>query len=302
MGSVDSEGFGHEDVWVDGVRLHVASMGNEPEHHARPLVVMLHGFPEFWWSWRHQMRALAAAGYRVVAPDQRGYNLSDKPEGPSAYGIERLALDIERLVRALGADKAHIVGHDWGAMIAWEVAQHHPEIVDKLVIMNVPHPLEMKRGLRTPKQTRKSWYIFFFQTPRLPERWIARDGFAVLRRMLRGSMPEAEIDRYVEAAARPGALTGMINYYRAAFRALVSGRIRPARVIEADTMVIWGEQDLFLDKAFARPPARFVPKLRFEPLPEASHWVQVHAKDEVSALLLDFLGAPRPSVRNAPGG
>jgi pimeloyl-ACP methyl ester carboxylesterase len=192
----------HAHVDVGELRLHCAFAGPEDG----PLVVLLHGFPEFWWSWRHQIPALAAAGFRVVAPDMRGYNLSDKPLGVEAYRIEKLVGDVAGLIRALGRERAHIVGHDWGAVVAWEFAMRRPEMTERLAVLNVPHPREMLKGLRRPAQLRKSWYIFFFQLPAVPERLLAQNDFAFLRKTFKG-YPREDVDRYVEAAKRSRNLT-----------------------------------------------------------------------------------------------
>ena len=146
------------------VRLHYVEAGEGP------LVVLLHGFPEFWFSWRFQIPALAAAGFRVVAPDMRGYNLSSRPAEVAAYDTDRLAADVRGLIRELGAERALLAGHDWGGAVAWITAMNHPEVVERLAILNVPHPRRMLQGLRTPRQLAKSWYFLAFQVPWLPER------------------------------------------------------------------------------------------------------------------------------------
>src|SRR4029079_19507678 len=148
---------------VGGQRLHYVEAGDGP------LLLLLHGYPEFWFGWRLQIQPLAAAGFRVVAPDTRGYNLSSKPEGFEAYGVDLLAADIAGLVSELGAESARLVGHDWGGTIAWTTAMNHPEAVDRLVILNAAHPRRLQEGLRNPNQLRKSWYFFFFAVPGLPE-------------------------------------------------------------------------------------------------------------------------------------
>ena len=283
----------HRHADLMGLRLHYAEAGEGP------LVVLLHGFPEFWFSWRFQIPALAAAGFRVVAPDMRGYNLSDKPKGIESYALEELARDVERLIRALGEERAVIVGHDWGGIVAWAVAILHPERVEKLAILNVPHPERFSRGLRTPRQLLKSLYAFFFQLPWLPERALRAGGFALVRSVLRndpvrpGTFGEDDIDRYVEALSRPGALTAAINYYRALARRAPAVARALRRRVEAPVMVIWGQRDLFLIPELARPDPAWVPDARVEHLPDASHWVQQDRPEKVNALLLDFLGDPR---------
>jgi epoxide hydrolase 4 len=275
----------HAFIDVGEVRLHCAFAGPEKG----PLVVLLHGFPEFWWSWRHQIPALAAAGFRVVAPDLRGYNLSDKPMGVDAYRIEKLVGDVAGLLRALGREKANIVGHDWGAVVAWEFAMRRPEMTERLAVLNVPHPVEMMKGLRRPSQLRKSWYFFFLQLPGVPERLIARNDFGYLRTQFKG-YPKKDVDRYVEAARRARNLNGPMNYYRAAVQALLKGRPPAYRPVPASTLVIWGEDDAYLGKELARPDVRWVPDHRVEFIPKASHWVQIDAPNEVNGLLLEHLG------------
>ena len=201
---------------VNGIRLHYVEAGEGP------LVVLLHGFPESWYSWRHQIPALADAGYHVVAPDMRGYNLSDKPRNWRQYDADTLAQDIAGLIRHFGDERAYLVGHDWGAAVAYFTAMRHPELLEKLAILNSPHPERMLSGLRTLRQLRKSWYMFFFQIPRLPEWLAARDNFSLGKRSLRADSPDAfsdsDLERYAQAWSQPGALTGMVNYYRAALR------------------------------------------------------------------------------------
>ena len=280
-----------------GVRLHYVEAGEGP------LVVLLHGFPEFWFSWRFQIPALAAAGFRVVAPDMRGYNLSEKPRGVVSYALERLAGDVERLVGALGEERAVVVGHDWGGIVAWAVAMLHPERVERLVILNVPHPERFSRGLRAPRQLLKSLYAFFFQIPWLPEKVLRAGDFAILRSVFRndpvrpGTFGEEDIDRYVEALSRPGALTAAINYYRALARRAPTVARALRRRIEAPVLVVWGQRDLFLVPELAAPDPDLVPDARVRRLPDASHWVQQDRPERVNALLLDFLRGQRGPSR-----
>jgi pimeloyl-ACP methyl ester carboxylesterase len=263
-----------------------------------PLVLMLHGFPQFWYQWRHQIPALVEAGFRVVAPDMRGYNLSDKPPGVRAYRVELLARDVERLIVACGGEAADVVGHDWGAIVAWIAAMRHPERVKKLAILNVPHPARFPDGLLSPMQLLRSSYAFFFQIPRLPEEVIRAGEFALLRSVLRGdpvrpsTFSEEDVQRYVEAISRPGALTATINYYRALLRNPGETRALLQR-IEAPVLVIWGERDRFLSRRLSEPPHLWVPNLvRVKRLPDASHWVAEDRPLEVNTLLLDFLRSP----------
>jgi pimeloyl-ACP methyl ester carboxylesterase len=291
-----TDGFLHRMVDVGAVRLHVVEARPQPANEEVPadvpLVVFLHGFPELWLSWKHQLRAFGDAGFWAVAPDMRGYNESDKPEGVTAYEVEQLSADVAGLIRALGRKSAIVVGHDWGAVVAWWVAQLHPSVVSRLAILNEPHPLQMTRGLRRLEQVKKSWYVFFFQLPRIPERIIARDDFAQVRRTLGADgFTNEEIQPYVDALKVPGALTAALNYYRAAIRRVLTGRTPKMAVIECPVLVIWGDKDRFLGKEMAAPPARFVPDSRVVHVPEASHWVQNAAPDKVNHHLFEF--APR---------
>jgi pimeloyl-ACP methyl ester carboxylesterase len=274
------------------VRLHYVDAGEGP------LVLLLHGFPQFWYEWRHQIPALVEAGFRVVAPDMRGYNLSDKPLGVRAYRVELLARDVERLILACGERRASVVGHDWGAIVAWIAAMRYPGRVRKLAILNVPHPARFLEGLLSPGQLLRSSYMFFFQIPWLPEAVIRAGDFALLRSALRrdpersGAFTAEDIERYVEAVAQPGALTATLNYYRSLLR---SPRKMGALLgrIEAPVLVIWGERDRSLSRRLAEPPRLWVPNLlRVERLPDASHWVAEDRPREVNALLLDFLSNP----------
>ena len=279
---------GEADVGA-GVRLHYVEAGPADG----PLVVLLHGFPEFWYSWRHQLPALAQAGFHVVAPDMRGYNTSDKPRGWRAYDANLVAGDIAGLIGHFGAERAFVVGHDWGAVIAYTVAMRHPDVVERLAILNVPHTARMLAGLRTLKQLKKSWYMFFFQIPGLPERLLARDGFSFAKRSLRADSPKAfsdeDLERYVEAWSQPGALTGMLNYYRAALRQSPFGAQGKLVPIETPTLVIWGERDRHLGRELAEPEARWVTDVRMEWLPDATHWVQHDEPARVNELLIEFL-------------
>ncbi|HEY6760859.1 MAG TPA: alpha/beta hydrolase [Baekduia sp.] len=280
----------HRFAVVDGVRLHYVEAG------AGPLVVLLHGFPEFWWSWRHQIPALVEAGYRVVAPDQRGYAQSDKPPSWRDYRTERLAADVAGLIAALGEERAFVVGHDWGAAVAWAVATLHPERVEKVAILNVPHPETMLRTLqRSPRQLLHSWYMFFFQIPWLPEWLMGRGGRRTLERAYKDARPGAfsaeDLDRYVEALNGTEGFRGPINWYRAALRQSPRKARALFRPIPAPVLVIWGEQDRFLMSSMADPDPRLVPDVRVVRLPDASHWVQHDEPERVNELLTSFLSA-----------
>lgn len=281
---------------ISGLREGYAELGDVRIHYVEagdgPLVVLLHGFPEFWFGWRFQIPALAAAGFRVVAPDTRGYNLSSRPAGVAAYSTDQLGADVRDLIRERGGDRAFLVGHDWGAGAAWATAVNHPEVVERLAILNAPHPRRMLRGLRRPRQLARSWYVLFFQLPWLPERLLRSADWSALRRAFDDARPGAftrqDIARYVEAWSQPGAATGMINYYRAAFR-----QTRPFRAwagpVRAPTRVIWGERDRHLGAELAEPDRADVPNLeRVVRLPGASHWVQHDEPERVNEYLIAF--------------
>ncbi len=287
--SLHRVGLAHHYANLGDVRLHYVEAGEGP------LVLLLHGFPQFWYEWRYQIPVLVEAGFRVVAPDMRGYNLSDKPPGVRAYRVELLARDVERLILACGERTATVVGHDWGAIVAWLTAMRHPERVERLAILNVPHPARFLDGLLSPGQVLRSSYMFFFQIPRLPEAVIRAGDFALLRSVLAtdpvrpGALTAEDIERYVEAIARPGALTATLNYYRALLRSPREMGSLLER-IEAPVLVIWGERDRSLSRRLAEPPRLWVPNLlRVERLREASHWVAEDRPREVNTLLLDFL-------------
>lgn len=284
-----TEGF----MRVNGVRLHYVSAGD-----SGPLVILLHGFPEFWYSWRHQIPALAQR-FRVVAPDMRGYNLSEKPG--RGYAIGTLCDDIAGVAAACGEREAAIVGHDWGGVVAWALAMRAPRLVAKLAIVNAPHPGPLQRELRHWRQLRRSWYVAFFQLPWLPEWTLARHDYAVIRDICDGVnrasqrqgrdvvFSQEDVARFVAAMARPGARTATINYYRA----LVRGGPRAFGsdwTVQAPTRVLWGERDPALGVELLDRLDAWVPRLEITRFPDAGHWVNQERPREVNAALLDFLG------------
>jgi pimeloyl-ACP methyl ester carboxylesterase len=285
----------HGESVVNGIRLHWVEQGKGP------LVVLLHGFPEFWYAWRHQIPALAAAGFRAVAPDLRGYNLSDKPAGVRSYRIEALLGDLAGLIAHLGEEKAHVVGHDWGGAFAWYAPLFLPERLLSLTLLNAPHPLAFRRELNTnPAQRKKSSYVFFFQLPWLPERQIRAGNFAAVEKMLRrdpvspGTFSDEDIRLYKQALAKPGALTAAVNYYRAALRfpPRARGRAWPEGL---KTLVVWGERDRYLGPGLLEGLDRWVPNLTVERIPDASHWVQADAPARVNEILIRFLRGVSPA-------
>lgn len=279
----------HSYIETNGIKLHVVQAG--PKSGAP--VILLHGYPEFWYGWRKQIPALAEAGCRVIVPDQRGYNLSGKPKGVGSYRVDELVKDIVGLIEALEYEKVNLVGHDWGAVVAWTLAYKHPERLHKLGILNVPHPVVMRRFLqRDLEQLRRSWYVFLFQLPRLPEAGMRREDWRGAERALRGSgkihtFTKENIEKYKEAWSQPGAMTAMINWYRAALR--YPSWIPKDMRIKVPTLMMWGMKDFALTHRMARPSMDYVEEGNLILFPDATHWVQHDAAEEVNHYLLDFI-------------
>jgi pimeloyl-ACP methyl ester carboxylesterase len=275
-------------VDVGDVTLHVRTAGHED----RPLVVLLHGFPEFWYCWHEHVPAIANAGFRVVAPDQRGYNRSDKPDDVGAYRLEALTGDVLGLLDAFDADSATLVAHDWGATVAWWTALHHPDRVDRLCVMNVPHPTVFADTLRSStRQKLRSWYAGFFQLPVVPEQVFSIADHRMLVRALRsssqpGTFTDAELSRYREAWSQPGAIRGMLNWYRAAARY----GIRPTReVVDPETLVLWGARDLALKRSMAYESVDYCRDGRLKMFWDASHWLHHEQPGLVCDAIVGFL-------------
>ena len=253
--------------------------------------ILLHGFPEFWFGWRRQIGPLTRAGLRLVVPDQRGYNLSDKPTGIKAYHLDRLADDVVALADAYGVGRFRLVGHDLGGLVAWWTASHHQDRVERLAILNAFHPAVFGPYLRRhPGQWLRSAYAGYFQSPKFPEaRLTARNGqvlrSALTRTSRSGSFPDTDLDRYAEAWLRPGAMTGMMNWYRALFRL----SRRPSPRVTVPTLIIFGRRDHAVQPGLAEASLALCEQGRIEWLPEATHWVQHDAPDAVNAALVAFL-------------
>jgi len=274
-------------VIANGMRLHITESGQGD------VVLLLHGFPEFWYSWRHQISALAAFGFRAVAPDLRGYNTSDRPKGVANYRTNVLVQDVVALVKQLDCGPIYLVGHDWGGLLAWRVAAQHPELVRKLVVLNAAHPLAYRRELRrNPMQWLWSYYVLLFQIPWLPENLLRARNFSALDRAWRqqpvhpNAFSNQDIEEY-KKALRAGGLRGPLNYYRAAFRYSEDLFGLPQR-ISMPTMVIWGEHDSFMSVSVNEDLAQWVPDLVVNTIPDASHWVQNDVPERVNTLLIDF--------------
>ncbi len=260
------------------------------------IALCLHGFPESRFSWRHQLPVLAEAGWHAVAPDLRGYGDTSRPEGRDAYRMERLVEDVAALFDAFGARRRLLIAHDWGALIAWSFAIARTRPLDGLVIMNVPHPAVFQRVLRSSfAQLRRSWYVFFFQVPFLPEAMLSARGARAIGEAFRGmavdktAFPESVLAHYRENARRPGALTAMINYYRANFLTLAAKQASP--VIEVPVLMIWGEADTALGLELTEGYEGYVADFTLERLPGVSHWVQQEAPGEVNRRMLAWLSA-----------
>jgi epoxide hydrolase 4 len=281
-----------EELWFerDGVRLHAVAAGPGDG----PLVILLHGFPEFWYSWRKQIGPLADAGFRVVAPDQRGYSLSSKPPQISDYAVGNLVADVIAIADELGHDKFHLAGHDWGAAVAWATALHFPQRLHKLAIFNVPHPAVFLRTIRSnPRQMRRSWYMAFFQLPRVPEWRFSANNFALGTRSLvsssrPGTFTEADLEQYRKAWAKPGTVTAMLNWYRAFFRA--KPPLPRDLQVHVPTRILWGQRDMFLLPEMAQESVGFCDSAELTYFPEATHWLQHEEPDAVNAALIEFFG------------
>ncbi len=269
------------------VRLHAIAAGPKDG----PVVVLLHGFPEFWYGWRRQIEPLADAGFRVIVPDQRGYNLSSKPSGVAAYALTELVSDVIAIADQRGQEKIFLAGHDWGAAVAWSTALLYPQRIAKLVVLNVPHPSVMRRFMmKHMRQMLRSWYIFFFQLPYLPEAFFSAFHFLVgARSLLRSSRPGTfsaeDLNQYRTAWSQPGALTAMINWYRALFRTRAKF---PDKTVRIPTRILWGERDAFLLAEMAHESLRYCKDAELFTFANASHWLQHEEPARVSELLIDF--------------
>ena len=276
---------------INGIALHVVLAGPA---RGKPLL-FLHGFPEFWFAWRHQIDHFVSSGYRVIIPDQRGYNLSDKPAGIASYSIDLLAEDVAGVLDSVTDSKAFVVGHDWGAGVTWYLAARYSERVSRAAIMSGPHPRVFIKNLTiNPTQLRKSLYSLFFQLPWLPERVLRRRDWAALVRALRDTSPpgvfsDRDLEQYKKSWARKDALTAMLNWYRAAIlhpsKFALDSKISRVKV---PALVIWGRNDQFLDQALARESLLYCDDGHLEIFETATHWVQHEEPAQVNTLLSQF--------------
>ncbi|MEO7022583.1 MAG: alpha/beta hydrolase [Ktedonobacteraceae bacterium] len=287
MPNTITETWTHHTIATNGINMHYVTQGEGP------LLVMLHGFPEFWYSWRYQIPVLAELGYRVVAPDLRGYNETDKPK--SGYDVPTLLSDIAGLITALGAEQAIIVGHDWGGVLAWQFAIDYPQMTTKLIVLNAPHPGAMMRDLRSFKQLRKSWYIFAFQIPWLPEYLLAKNNAHQIGRLLSNTALQKEAfssddtAKYQEAMSKPGAMKAALSYYRQLMRRGPNAYRNRNLQVEAPTLLVWGEHDVALGIGLTQGLDPWVPNLRIKRIPDSGHWVQQEQPEKVNQYMVEFL-------------
>jgi len=281
---------------VGDVRLHVVEAGPEDGK----LLVLLHGFPEFWYGWHEAIAPLANAGYRVVVPDQRGYNLSEKPPAVSDYRIDALARDVVGLIDAYDRESAAVAGHDWGAAVGWWLALHHADRVSEFVAINVPHPTVFERALRGSWDQRlKSWYVLAFQLPKLPEAVASAGNWRLAVRGLRessdpGTFGDEDVRRYRRAWNREGAFEAMVNWYRA----IVRDRPTPTtETVEVPTLVIWGAKDRFLARRLAGESVERCVDGRLLTLDTATHWVVHEEPHRVAEAIADHADPLPPGAR-----
>jgi epoxide hydrolase 4 len=284
--SVIATSLQHEYITTNGIKLHYVTQGEGP------LMLMLHGFPQFWYSWRHQIPEFAK-NFKVVALDLRGYNDSDKPKEQSAYVMDEFIQDIQGVIKGLGYQKCVLVGHDWGGAIAWCFAYAHPEMLERLIILNMPHPAKFTQGLRTPQQMLRSTYAFFFQLPWLPEFLIQSSDYQAIETAFKGMainksvFTKADIDAYKDAAAKRGALTAMLNYYRNASEHKMFKE--NWGILQVPTLMIWAEKDTALGKELTYGTEAYVKDFQIKYIPNCSHWVQQEQPELVNQYMHEFL-------------
>ncbi|ANU09348.1 putative hydrolase [Planococcus antarcticus DSM 14505] len=283
------ENLSFQIIETNGINLHIAVAGPADG----PLVILLHGFPEFWFGWKNQIQPLAEKGYRVVAPDQRGYNLSDKPKGIDNYTVDYLRDDVIGIIEHFQKKTAIIIGHDWGGAVAWHLAATRPEYVEKLIVLNIPHPKAMPKVLKkNPLQWMKSSYIAFFQLPNLPEKALGMGEFKAMQQGIeQSSNPNAfsknEIEQYKAAWSQSDALTAMLNWYRAIRRG--SFRQVPDTKVKVPVRIIWGVGDQFLSPMLAKESMSFCDEVNLAFVEEATHWIQHEQPEIVNRLIEQFI-------------
>ncbi len=284
-------------IIANNIKLHVVTAGRED---GEP-VILLHGFPEYWYGWRNQIPFLVEQGYRVIVPDQRGYNLSEKPQDIGAYRTSTLAADVIALMDHFGLQQVNLVGHDWGAAVAWMVATIYPDRLKKLVILNVPYPSIMARAFFSGNvsQLLKSWYMFFFQMPWLPEALLSVGGYDGFANAIRSSgkpdtFSDDDMEKYKETWLKPGAMTAMLNWYRAMLQgrgnnsSMASGERELPR-ITVPTLMLWGEKDIALEKSLAEESIQLCENGKIVFFPDATHWLQHDESAAVNQHIHEFL-------------
>lgn len=278
----------HAYVETNGIQLHVVQQGPKDG----PLVILLHGFPEFWYGWRKQLSYLADKGYRVWAPDQRGYNLSDKPEKVRDYHIDLLARDVASLIAVSRAEKVILVGHDWGGIVAWRTVRMYPQLIERLVIMNPPHEAAMRGQIKkNPVQLLRSAHAGFFQLPRMPEKLFSLSNWGPAVKMLqatsrKGTFTDKDQAYYRPAWSQPRAFTSMLNWYRAIVRNFPNKGI--ANRVSVPTLIIWGAEDQFLGRELALKSLEFCDEGRLVFFEQATHWVHLEEAERVNRLIAQF--------------
>ena len=284
----------HEFANINGIKMHYVTIGEGP------LIVFLHGFPEFWKSWKHQI-SFFSKKFKVVALDMRGYGETERPIQVGEYRIEKLARDVTELIDSLGQKKATVVGHDWGGAVAWATAMMNPSFVEKLIVMNAPHPAIVQRNaFRNYAQMQKSWYMFFFLLEKAPEKVLSSNNFEILKHMFEISIKRkdrfslSDIEEYVSSWSKEGGITGGLNYYRANLNEEFWGNLGesiPFPKIKIPTLQIWAEDDMFLGKELTEGTKEFVVDAPFslKVIPNCGHWVQQEAPEEVNQIMEEFL-------------
>ncbi len=276
----------HKYITTNGVKLHYVTQGTGP------LMLMLHGFPEFWYSWRHQIPEFAQ-NFQVVALDLRGYNDSEKPKEQSAYIMDEFVKDIEGVIKGLGHEKCVLVGHDWGGAIAWFFAYTHPEMLETLIILNLPHPAKFSQGFLTPQQLLRSSYMFLFQLPAIPEFLLQSFDYQIIAQTIQGTavnknaFTSSDLEAYKNAAAKPGALTAMLNYYRNNLTSFLPNK--KWGILPVPTLMIWGENDTALGKELTYGTDAYVSNFQIQYIPNCGHWVQQEQPQLVNQYINNFL-------------
>lgn len=276
--------WSHQSIHANGVRLHYVTDGEGP------LMLFLHGFPENWYSWRHQIREFSKT-HRVVALDLRGYNDSDKPAGIFSYLTSEILKDVESVIRGLGYKSCILVGHDLGGSIAWSFAYDYPGMVSCLIVLNAPHLALFMDKLRNPQQLARSWYIFFFQLPWLPELALRACDYRIITGMFSGlavnkqAFTQEDLNVFKNAAAKPGALTAMLSYYRT----ILFSRIVRRKILEVSTILIWGENDPLLGNDLTYLTERYVRDFEIKMISNCSHWVQQEQPELVNEIIRNFI-------------